>query len=76
MTKRILTTQRTVNILTDPETGSAGETYFNTTENILKYHNGVEWLPLNGGGGGAINIDGGDPYSTYGGVAPIDGGTP
>lgn len=75
MTKRLLSTQRIVNISSDPVTGSAGEIYFNTDQNILKYHDGTQWLPL-GGGGGAVNIDGGLPSTTYGGVSPIDGGTP
>ena len=34
------------------------------------------WVQLNGAGGGAANIDGGFPASTYGGTELIDGGTP
>jgi hypothetical protein len=43
MTKRLLNTQRIVNLSADPATGSAGEVYFNTTLNVLKYHNGTSW---------------------------------
>lgn len=75
MTKRLLNTQRVVNISSDPISGSAGETYFNTTDNILKYHDGVQWMPLSGGGS-IVNIDGGVPSTNYGGVSSIDGGTP
>jgi len=40
--------------------------------------NGSTWAPQTptGGGGGAINLDGGFPDSTYGAVSPIDGGSP
>lgn len=74
MTKRLLNTQRTVNISSDPSGGSAGETYFNTTQNILKYHDGTQWMPLSGSG--IVNIDGGVPSTVYGGTSSIDGGTP
>jgi len=29
-----------------------------------------------GGGGGSGNLDGGTPFSIYGGTTPVDGGTP
>jgi hypothetical protein len=43
MTTRLLSTQRIVNIASDPATGSAGEIYYNTTDNVLKYHDGTSW---------------------------------
>jgi hypothetical protein len=36
---------------------------------------GIDFRAEAGGGGGS-DIDGGFPDSTYGGVTPIDGGTP
>lgn len=75
MTKRFLTTPKIVNVSSDPNTGSSGEMYYNTQDNIMKYHNGTQWVAMTGGGVGG-NIDGGFPNSTYGGVPEIDGGTP
>lgn len=43
MTTRLLSTQRIVNIADDPATGTAGEIYYNTTNNVLRYHNGTAW---------------------------------
>lgn len=43
MTTRLLTTQRIVNLAADPATGTSGELYFNTTNNVLRYHNGTAW---------------------------------
>jgi len=48
MTKRLLSTQKTVNLSTDPATGVSGETYFNTTNKIFRYHNGTSWLSSSG----------------------------
>jgi len=43
MTTRLLTTQRIVNLADDPASGTSGELYFNTTSNVLRYHNGTAW---------------------------------
>lgn len=73
MSKKFLTALKLVNVSTDPS-GSAGELYFNTVQNILKYHDGTQWIGLTSGG--ISNLDGGFPSSTFEGVYPTDGGTP
>jgi hypothetical protein len=49
MATRILSTQKIVNLPSDPATGSAGEIYFNTTINKYRYHNGTSWVEFSGG---------------------------
>lgn len=53
MTTRLLNTQRIVNLSSDPESGTAGEIYFNTADSELKVYDGSSWTTLGGGGGGA-----------------------
>jgi len=55
MTKRLLNTQRIVNLSADPATGSSGEIYYNTTISALKYHNGTTWVEFGSGGGVTIS---------------------
>ena len=43
MATRLLTTQKIVNLSADPAVGTSGEIYFNTTNNILRFHNGTTW---------------------------------
>jgi hypothetical protein len=43
MTKRFLTTQKFVNLSADPSSGVAGEVYYNTTYNCLRFYNGSSW---------------------------------
>ena len=43
MATRLLTTQKIVNLAADPATGTSGEIYFNTTSNVLRFHNGTAW---------------------------------
>jgi hypothetical protein len=50
MTKRLLTTQKIVSLSTDPGSGVAGEVYYNSTSNVLKFYNGTAWTSLSGGG--------------------------
>ena len=56
MTKRLLNTQRIVNLASDPGTGSAGEMYYNTTDSVLKFHNGSIWQPIGTGSGGGVVV--------------------
>lgn len=44
MATRLLSTQKIVNLPSDPATGSAGELYFNTTTNVLRFHDGTAWI--------------------------------
>lgn len=50
MTKRLLSTQRIVNLSSNPVSGTAGEVYFNTSDQELKVYNGSIWEPLGGSG--------------------------
>jgi len=43
MATRLLTTQKIVNLASDPASGTSGEIYFNTTSNVLRFHNGTTW---------------------------------
>ena len=52
MTRRLLTTQKIVNLSTDPGSGVAGEVYYNTTSNKLRFYNGTDWADVAGAGGG------------------------
>lgn len=59
MAKRLLSTQRIVNLAADPATGTAGEIYYNTVSNSFKYYDGSAWSVLStgvpvGGTGGQI----------------------
>lgn len=52
MTRRILTTQRIVNLSTDPGSGVSGEVYYNSASNKLRFYNGTAWADVDSGGGG------------------------
>lgn len=52
MTKRLLSTQRIVNLASNPATGTAGEIYYNTSNNELRVYNGSSWVAIGSGGGG------------------------
>lgn len=52
MAKRLLSTQKIVNLNADPASGSAGEIYYNTSSNSFKYYNGSSWVDLSSGGSG------------------------
>ena len=53
MATRLLSTQRLVNLASDPATGTAGELYYNTASNVFKYYNGTAWTEIVGGSEGA-----------------------
>lgn len=61
MATRLLSTQRIVNLATDPATGAAGEVYFNTTDKELKFYNGGVWASISSS---FVVYDGGGP-TTY-----------
>jgi hypothetical protein len=77
MAIKFLSTQRVVNLSSDPASGTIGEIYFNTSDSELKVYDGASWSSLGGssGGGAGINVDGGVPNTNYGGIDPIDGGS-
>lgn len=51
MAKRLLSVQKIVNLSSDPQSGTAGEIYYNTSLNAYKYYNGTTWTQITGGGG-------------------------
>jgi hypothetical protein len=51
MATRLLTTQRIVNLSSDPVSANSGEVYFNTSSNIFRYYNGSSWQDLASGAG-------------------------
>ena len=67
MAKRFLTPIGIVNLASDPATGSEGEIYYNSTDDILKIYVSGSWTPIEGGGGAAINVSASAP------VAPEEG---
>jgi hypothetical protein len=60
MSKRFLTTQQLVNLDNDPVTGTSGELYYNTVENVIKYYDGTSWTKEL-----AKNADGGNAYTSF-----------
>jgi hypothetical protein len=67
MAKRFLTPIGILNLASDPATGSEGEIYYNSTDDILKIYVSGSWTPIEGGGGAAINVSASAP------VAPEEG---
>jgi len=52
MAKRLLSTQRIVNLSSNPASGTAGEIYYNTSFNELRVYDGSSWIAIGSGGGG------------------------
>lgn len=65
MARSFLSTQKVVNLSSDPASGTAGEIYYNTTSNKLKYYNGTAWANVDttGGGGSSVTISDTPPSS-------------
>lgn len=53
MSKKFLTPINLTNLSSDPITGSEGDLYFNTIDNVVKIYADGEWTELTGGAGGA-----------------------
>jgi hypothetical protein len=60
MTKRFLTGLNLANLESDPDTGSEGDLYFNTSFNSIKLYTDNEWTFLNTSASAGV-IDGGGP---------------
>lgn len=58
MATRLLTTQRIVNLSSDPASANAGEIYYNTSLSKLKFYDGSAWSEIGSGssGGGAVEV--------------------
>jgi hypothetical protein len=72
MAKRFLTPIGIVNLASDPVTGSEGEIYYNSTDDILKIYVNGSWTPIEGGGGAAINVSASAPIAPEEGDAWFD----
>ena len=60
MAKKFLTSLKLVNLLTDPESASAGELYYNSSSNAIRYNDGSQWKNL----GGDFSVESGLSYPT------------
>lgn len=72
MAKRFLTTIGIVNLVSDPATGSEGQIYYNSTDDILKIYVNGAWTAIEGGGGAAINVSASAPITPQEGDAWFD----
>ena len=74
MAKRFLTPLNLSNLASDPATGSEGDLYFNTTNDVVKIYVNGEWTELQGGGGGGsgISVSASAPISAIEGSAWFD----
>jgi hypothetical protein len=74
MSRRFLTLINVTHLDTAPTIATAGDLYFNTTDDSLYVYNGTAWVVSSGGGGGEGYIDGGNASELYDTTA-IDGGS-
>jgi hypothetical protein len=56
MSKKFLTPINLTNLSSDPATGSEGDLYFNTTDNVVKIYADGIWTELQGGAGGGASV--------------------
>ena len=56
MSKKFLTPINLTNLSSDPATGSEGDLYFNTTDNVVKIYADGIWTELQGGSGGGASV--------------------
>jgi hypothetical protein len=59
MAKKFLSAIRLLNLSTDPVSASAGEIYYNSTNNAVKFYNGSSWQAL---ASGESLVDSGPSY--------------
>lgn len=69
MARRYLVPLGLLAATSDPTGQSAGDMYYNTTDNTVYTYDGSTWSSVNSG-----NLDGGTVDSIFGGTSPIDGG--
>ena len=60
-----------VGLSTHPASGSEGDMYYNTVDNVIYTSDGTNWNSVGGG-----DLDGGTPTTNYTGNTVINGGTP
>ena len=61
---------RVQNLASDPASPVAGQVYYNTTNNQLKYYNGSAWTALSTGSGTVTSVTGTSPIASSGGTTP------
>lgn len=74
MSRRFLTLINVTHLDTAPVVATAGDLYFNTTDDSLYVYNGTDWVVSSGGGGGLGFIDGGMADTLFD-TTPVDGGS-
>lgn len=73
MSRKFLTPIGLASLSSDPGSATAGDTYFNTTSNVVRYYNGTAWATVgSGGGSGSYTVSATAPSSPVNGDRWLD----